>query len=377
MRAHRQLAIETGSMESSVAGAAARVARWTRRCIVTLVTASVAFGAAAQPNVASAGISALNLTAAERSWLVEHPRVRVFTKTEWAPIDLYTYEGQFRGLSGDYLALIAQRLGTTLEFKSAPTLAAALEALKRGDADILPSVARTAERETFMDFSQPYLDVPNVYVARRGVTGVGSDQAMSGLRVAVERGYAVISLIRERHPQARIVEFTDSAAALRGVSEGNADVYRSGEFDHAFVTGIRDGLRARGAAQLTRLGQHSSQEPAPERAGRVHERSEGREFRCVRPKPSIDFGRGESPRRKIPSRASHCGGAAAATSLARMVRAPSSSKTGPGGIQHNARRRADRRTNSGVQGSVATKVAPDGSPACPAENVDLGRSRYS
>ena len=167
----------------------------------------------------------LQLTPQETAWLAAHPRLRVSTKTEWAPIDLYTYEGRFRGLSGDYLALIAQRLGIQLEFKAAATLADSLLALKRGEVDLLPSVARTPQREEFMAFSRPYLDVPNVYVARRGVAGVGAGESMAGLRIAAEKGYAVLLILRERHPQARIVEVDDSAEALRAVSEFRADAY--------------------------------------------------------------------------------------------------------------------------------------------------------
>lgn len=192
---------------------------WLARCAAALL-AAVALGAAAQTAPAP-----LHFTEAERAWLAQHPVLRVFTKVEWTPIDLYTYEGQFRGLSGDYLALVAQRLGIRFNYQPVPTLAESLEALQRGEAEILPSVSRTPEREKFMDFSQPYLEVPNVYVARRGVPEVGEGRPMAGLRVAVERGYAVGALVRQRHPQAQVVEFADSAAALRGVSEDQADVY--------------------------------------------------------------------------------------------------------------------------------------------------------
>lgn len=194
------------------------------RCVRFAAALSL-FGVAGLAAQGIDGSPALLLTDEERAWIAAHPRLRVFTKTEWSPIDLYTSEGRFRGLSGDYLHEIAQRLGLKLEFTAAATLAEALDALKAGKADLLPSVARTPQREEFMAFSQSYLDVPNVYVARRGVQGVGPEQTMKDLRVAVEKGYAVISLVAERHPAAQRVEFTDSAAAVRGVSEGEADVY--------------------------------------------------------------------------------------------------------------------------------------------------------
>ena len=191
-----------------------------RRLLGGLALAAASLGAAAAPDPPT-----LRLSADERAWLAQHPVIRVSTKTEWAPIDLYTYEGQFRGLSGDYLGLIARRLGVRFEFTPAATLAESFEALRVGRADLVPSVARTAGRELFMEYSQPYLDVPNVYVARRGVAGVGQDLPMDGLRIAYEKGYSVRLLLEERHPKAGLAEFADSAAALRGVSEGQADVY--------------------------------------------------------------------------------------------------------------------------------------------------------
>ncbi len=187
------------------------------------VTAAAA--AAAPPAAAVEPDPRLPLTPLERDWLRAHPRLRVFTKTEWAPIDLYTYEGQFRGLSGDYLRQVEHLLGVRFDFQSGQTLADGLKALSEGRTDILPSVSRTPQRESFMAFTRPYLDVPNVYVTRRGMSGVGPEAALRGLRIAVERGYAVASLVGERHPQAVVVEVDDSAAALRAVSEGEADVY--------------------------------------------------------------------------------------------------------------------------------------------------------
>ena len=200
----------------------------------------------------------LQLTPQEKAWLAAHPRLRVSTKTEWAPIDLYTYEGQFRGLSGDYLALIAQRLGIQLEFKAGATLADSLQDLQRGEADLLPSVARTPQREEFMAFSRPYLDVPNVYVARRGVPGVGANESMAELRIAAEKGYGVLVILRERHPRARIVEVDDSAAALRAVSEFRADAYLGALPTTSFLVEklLLSNLEVRGVSHHTQSALH-------------------------------------------------------------------------------------------------------------------------
>lgn len=171
--------------------------------------------------------STLELSASERARL-DGKRIVVGTKVDWAPIDLYTEEGRFRGLSGEYLELIQRRLGVSFEIRPYATLAESLEALKRGEVDIVPSLARTPAREVFVGYSEAYLDVPNVYVTRAGTQGVGPNEPMTGLRVAVERGYAVADFVREQHPRAILVEVPDTAAALRAVSEGQADVYLGG-----------------------------------------------------------------------------------------------------------------------------------------------------
>ena len=202
---------------------------WLHDCATAFVLAVAFVLHALQPvraaETAPAEAPAVRLTAAERQWLAAHPGIRVATKQEWAPIDVYSYEGQFRGLSGDVLHLVEQRLGVRFEYIAMPSLADGLAALREGQVDVLPSVSRTPAREAFMRYTQPYLDVPNVYLARRGVGAVGQNESLEGMAVAAERGYAVIETIRERHPKARIVEFENSADALRGVSRGEADVY--------------------------------------------------------------------------------------------------------------------------------------------------------
>jgi len=198
------------------------IRRWLHASAVLLALLS-SMPSAAQ--TAAPDAPPLQLSTAEQQWLAARPTVRVATKQEWAPIDVYSYEGQFRGLSGDVLHLIEQRLGMRFEYIAMPSLADGLEALRRGQVDVLPSVSRTPAREVFMRYTQPYLDVPNVYVARRGVGRVDQKQSLAGMAIAAERGYAVIDTIRERHPKARLVIFENSADALRGVSQGEADVY--------------------------------------------------------------------------------------------------------------------------------------------------------
>ncbi|MBD9417357.1 response regulator [Pseudomonas sp. PDM16] len=167
----------------------------------------------------------LRLSDADRQWLREHPVLRVgVERNGWPPFDVIDEQGQHRGLSGDYLGLLAQRLGLRLEPVLLDDWNTALLALHEGRVDLLPSVARTAERETTMAFSDPYL-VSSSLIFTRADVSVQRPGDLAGKRVAIERGYVLQQALREKVPDVRLLEVRDTEAALRAVSSGRADAY--------------------------------------------------------------------------------------------------------------------------------------------------------
>ncbi|CAD5107474.1 ATP-binding protein [Zestomonas carbonaria] len=167
---------------------------------------------------------ALPLSAQERAWRDANPVLRVGVEREgWPPFDIVE-AGNYRGISADYLELLAQRLGMRVEPVFLDDWDRALEALRTGEVDVLPSVARTPEREGRMLFSQPYLVSNSLIFSRYDVELQGLDD-LAGKRVAMERGYALGELLRRRVPEALLVETQNTEAALRAVSTGRAEAY--------------------------------------------------------------------------------------------------------------------------------------------------------
>jgi two-component system sensor histidine kinase/response regulator len=169
--------------------------------------------------------AALQLDEAERAWLHEHPVLRVgLERNGWPPFDVIDEQGRHRGLSGDYLALLARHLGVRLELVLLDDWSAAQAALGDGRVDLLPSVARTPERETSMAFSAPYL-ISSSLIFTRAEVDVQRLGGLAGKQVAIERGYVLQQALRQAVPDVRIVEVGDTEAALRAVSSGRADAY--------------------------------------------------------------------------------------------------------------------------------------------------------
>ncbi|MEN0108768.1 MAG: transporter substrate-binding domain-containing protein, partial [Pseudomonas sp.] len=167
----------------------------------------------------------LSLSPEERAWVAAHPVVRVgVQRGGWEPFDVFGEQGQHTGISGDYLALLGQRLGIRFETVPLGDWAAVLEALRTGQVDLLPSVARTEAREARMAFSDSYL-TSNSLIFTRHELSIRSTQDLVGKRVAIERGYVTEDLLRAAVPQVQLIEVASTEDALRAVSSGGADAY--------------------------------------------------------------------------------------------------------------------------------------------------------
>jgi two-component system, NarL family, sensor histidine kinase EvgS len=175
------------------------------------------------PNSPSA--NRIRLSEDEQAWLARKKTLRVAVKPNWGPIDVVQGDGLYTGMSGDYMQLVARRLGLGLEATQYLSQNDALQAMRTGSADILPALARTPEREMFIAFTQPYLDMPNGFFARRDLKPFALNSKLEGLRIVAEKGFAVVDQIKTQYPKAILVERGSTDEALSALAAGEADVY--------------------------------------------------------------------------------------------------------------------------------------------------------
>jgi two-component system, NarL family, sensor histidine kinase EvgS len=171
---------------------------------------------------------ALSLSDEDRAWLKANPVLRVAALAKWEPIDSWTSGGVYSGVSGDYLELLAKRLGVRIEATPYPSFDAILVAGREGRADVVPSIAITAEREAYLAFTQPYLDRPMALFLNRNAAAVDLTGDWKNLRVAAERGFAVVGELKKKKPLAKLTQYDDTTAALTALAKGEADVYVGG-----------------------------------------------------------------------------------------------------------------------------------------------------
>ena len=117
----------------------------------------------------------------------------------WRPYD-YIDSDKHQGIFGDYLQLFAERLDITVVPHPTDTWTDALEAVKRGDCDFLVGAVKTAEREMYLDFTEPYFDMVHVLIGKQDRPFIGSLSNLSGQTISGPKSGAIMQWIARDYP---------------------------------------------------------------------------------------------------------------------------------------------------------------------------------
>ncbi len=164
----------------------------------------------------------LELTAAERAWVSEHPIIRVHADTNWPPFNFFE-NGQPTGFSIEYINLLASVSGLQIEYINGPIWTEIMRMIQSGELEVVLDTTATPDRNKVLNFTEPNVDSPLAVVVRDQTIQVRSLQDLQGKRVAVAEGYLAQEVLGREYPDIELVLETDTLGALYAVVEGRAD----------------------------------------------------------------------------------------------------------------------------------------------------------
>ena len=167
----------------------------------------------------------ISLTDEERQWLREHPVVLAASDPQWPPIEYLDGNGKLSGMVADYIALVERRLGIKIKMVPQKNWSAALESIRQGRVSLLTSAARTPERDAYLRFTEPYLELPAAIIVNTHTKGVSSMADLRGKRVAVVKDYSSHEFLRRGFPYLELVPVADVKSGLYEVSYGEVDAF--------------------------------------------------------------------------------------------------------------------------------------------------------
>lgn len=159
----------------------------------------------------------------EQQFLKEHSVIHVGIDPEFAPFEFIDEQGQYRGMTSDYIHLLSQRLGVRFEIKQGITWDKAVEQAKRKQLDVLPAVGMTTERQQYFIYSKPYIQFHRVIISRLDTPFLRGMNDIKSLRVAVQKNSSHEGFLKA-YPSIQLMTFSTLQKTLQAVSNGKADV---------------------------------------------------------------------------------------------------------------------------------------------------------
>ncbi len=186
----------------------------------------------------------INLSSEERAWIKDHPILRVANEDDWPPFD-FSVNGEAKGVSIDFIKLIAQKVGVQLKFINGFTWNELQEKAKVRELEILTSIIKTPARSEHYLFTTPYLESPTVIVTLKENNTISRLNDLFGKTVAVVKGYYQDEYLRDYFPLIRRVRVASVLDGLKEVSYGKVDAYIGGlavinyEINRALISNLK------------------------------------------------------------------------------------------------------------------------------------------
>jgi len=163
------------------------------------------------------------LSAQEKAFLKDHPRIVLGTDRSWHPYVIVDDNGTITGYDAEVLALINQISGSHFVLKVGAWKEMQEEAKQR-KIDGLSSGAPMASRRSYVNFSDVY-SVMNkmVIVASDNPEHIYSLDDLEGKTIAIHRGNLADEETAKKFPKSNIVRFDRIEDVLKAVVSGKAD----------------------------------------------------------------------------------------------------------------------------------------------------------
>ena len=162
------------------------------------------------------------LTETDKEWLSAHKELRLGVSLDWPPFEFTDDQGNYVGITSEYVNWLNQTLGIKMNPLTGLSWSEVLQAVQRGDIDLIPAIVKTKEREEHLIFTRPYLKVPLVVITRNDADYLESLDKLAGKKVAVIRGFLTRTILENKHPDIVFIELNTPEDALRAVADGDA-----------------------------------------------------------------------------------------------------------------------------------------------------------
>lgn len=172
-------------------------------------------------------VAGVSFDDAEQAWLEDNPVITIAHDPAWPPYEYVDDEGNLVGVSRALADLLEGMTGSQFDVAE-PAITSwsdTLDRMRDGTADVLFVVENTAERDEYMDFTEPWTIIPISIITLEENADAITSENLADYRVVTVYGYAVETWLDENMPTVEYKSAASAEEALTRVSKGDADAF--------------------------------------------------------------------------------------------------------------------------------------------------------
>lgn len=156
---------------------------------------------------------------------------------DYAPFDLSNDGRDFEGITADYAELLSELLHVPITVRRYDSRAEVIQALKKGEIDLLGTANGFEAADPNLISSSPYAeDQPTLVVrSRDNVEGQALTPDLAGKKVAMLYHYLPAEEVEAFYPKASLQLYPSTLSAIGAVAFGQADVYLGDAISTSYV----------------------------------------------------------------------------------------------------------------------------------------------
>jgi two-component system sensor histidine kinase EvgS len=173
----------------------------------------------------SAGHLEVQLDEPQRQWVKNKHELLLGTSApDYPPFDLTISGRDYEGFTADYAGILGKVTGLPIKVQRFASRGAAIEALEKGEVDLLGTANGFEAHNAEIVLSTPYAVDQPVLVTREGETRSLTD-GLAGLRLSMVYHYLPLDEVRDLYPKAIITSYPSYQNAINAVAFDQADVF--------------------------------------------------------------------------------------------------------------------------------------------------------
>lgn len=165
----------------------------------------------------------VNLTPEERTWLQDHPEIKLSPDPDFLPIEFIDQSGNYTGIAADYISLLEEKLQIRFKILKFKNWEEVIDKTRNKEADMWAAATRTPQRLEYMLFTESFIEFPAVILVREQAESDLTLNDLQGMKVGIISGYGIHDHLQNNYPTLQLHPVEDIKSGLKKVSFGMID----------------------------------------------------------------------------------------------------------------------------------------------------------